>query len=337
MSKKRNIVIGSLLLIFLIAVVGLVAVNHLESPVDSKDEEMYLIEIPSGFGVTQIASLLEKEGLIRNGFFFRIYSRVNQYEGKMKEGEYLISPSMSTSEIIDKIVRGDVLTYQFTIPEGYTVQQIAELLDRKGFADKQQFLIAAREINFDLPFPYKLPQVKEPLEGYLFPDTYSYAKDMDETDLILVMLNEFEKLITSEIKDRAQELGYSMQEVITIASLIEREAQLADERRIISSVIHNRLDIGMRLGLCASVMYVLPEPKDSLTYADLEIDSPYNTYRNDGLPPGPIASPGRESILAALYPDDTSYYYFVARGDGSHVFTRTLAEHNKAISEIRGN
>ncbi len=333
---KSRVLMVLILIVGIFFAGGTLAYMSAIGPVDVNDSDQIYVKVPAGYGTIQIANLLDTNGLLKNKNAFRVYARINGLDGKMKEGEYYLSRSMSVAEIAERIVKGQVIQYSFTIPEGYTVRQIAATLAEKGYVNEEKFLTIARTETFDIPFDTFHPNLIEPLEGYLYPDTYSYARGMDERAIIRMMVENFKKNVSSEMVNRSSEIGYSMQEIITIASLVEREARMPNERKIVASVIYNRLKINMRLQLCASVMYILPEPKSVLLYSDLEIDSPYNTYRNGGLPPGPVSNPGKASIEAALYPDNTPYYYFVARNDGSHVFTRTLAEHNQAIEDIRG-
>jgi len=217
-----------------------------------------------------------------------------------------------------------------TVPEGLTVLQIAELFESNGFETKNEFLETAQ--NIELPFEYiDAPGDYKRLEGFLFPETYNIPQSYNSEKIILLMINEFDKVFTEEYKKRADELGFSIKEITTIASLIEREARVDSERPLVSSVIHNRLEINMPLQIDATIQYILGKQKDRIYYKDLEIKSPYNTYQNTGLPPTPIAVPGKACIKAALYPEDTDYFYYRTKNDGSgeHYFSETFNEHIK--------
>ena len=213
-----------------------------------------------------------------------------------------------------------------TFPEGYELREFALLLQKKGLKNADDFINASNK-KYDYDF---LPRVKDGyLEGYLFPDTYNISPEMTCEDIINMMLSRFDEIYTEEFEARAKEIGMNTSEVVTLASIIEREAAVKDERTLVSSVFHNRLksEEYPYLQSCATVQYILEERRDILTNADIAIDSPYNTYKYKGLPPGPISSPGKACIEAALYPADTNYYFFVSNGDGTQTFSETFQEH----------
>jgi UPF0755 protein len=224
---------------------------------------------------------------------------------------------------------------RFTIPEGFELRQIADRLEADGLVNKDKFYAAVKESDLDYAFLKGIPNRENKLEGYLFPDTYEVFKNATEQDIINKMLGRFDQVFTEEYRQRARELNMSLDQVITLASIIEREAKLDKERKIISAVFHNRLNKKMKLESCATVQYLLKEQKSVLTYKDLEVDSPYNTYIYAGLPKGPIASPGVESIEAALYPDKVDFLFFFATKDGSHIFSKTYQEHLNAQNKIK--
>lgn len=295
------------------------------------------IIIAKGSSLKTIAKTLEKENVIKNSLVFEIYCKLNKTAAKMKAGKYQLSNAMTVAEIVDKIASGKALisTVHFTIPEGFNLEQIIARISETGVVDKDDILSALSSTTFDYDFVKEIPDREKKLEGYLFPDTYEVYKDATAEEFIDKMLRQFDAVFTDAYKSRAKELNMTVDQVITLASIIEREAKHEDERKTISAVFHNRLKKGMMLQSCATVQYLLKEQKEVLTYKDLEIDSPYNTYKNAGLPPGPIASPGRMSIEAALYPEDVDYLYFVATEDGSHVFTKTYNEHLNAQNKIK--
>lgn len=295
------------------------------------------IVIPKGSSLKTIADILENENIIKNSLVFEIYCKLNEKADKLKAGKYNISNSLDIPGVVEVIATGKALvdTVKFTIPEGYKLEQIVEKLDGLGVVSREEIEGALDPEKYDYGFIGQIPDRENKLEGYLFPDTYEIYKDTKAEAIIDKLLGRFDQLFTEEYRNRAKELNMSIDQVVTLASIIEREAKLDSERKTISAVFHNRLKKNMMLQSCATVQYLFKEQKEVLTYKDLEIKSPYNTYIHAGLPPGPIASPGIKSIEAALYPEDSDYLYFVAKDDGSHVFTRTYSEHINAQNEMK--
>lgn len=304
-------------LFFLIAILFITAIYF---PFEENSTTQKVVNISPGTNAKEIVELLEKSEIIRkNNYTFRILIKLSKLEDKLKFGEYNLSPSMNMLQILDKLVRGEVILYKITIPEGYTSTQIAELLDRKEIAEKETFL--------------KLLEDREKsLEGYLFPDTYEVPKQYGAENMVKVMLSNFNQIaIENNFADKAEKIGFSMEEIIILASIIEKESKFSEERRQVSSVFHNRLKKDMKLQSCATIQYILGEPKEKLDEFDLKIDSPYNTYLYKGLPSGPISNPGLDSIMAALEPADEDYLYFVLGENGRHIFSKTYEEHLKNI------
>ena len=299
------------------------------SPVSSKGEGRdVVVAVPVKSSAKQVGQILQQSELVRSSLIFSLYARWTGMDNLIKAGEYRISNSLSTPEVLKELVDGQLVAQTFTVPEGFTTVQIADLLASKGLADRDKFLSAVANEDFPYTFLQSLPQGDKRLEGYLFPDTYQVARGSSEKSIIDMMLQRFEK----EMKDldyqtQATAGQVSLHEAVTVASLIEREARIDEERSLIAGVIYNRLNRRMQLQLCATVEYALGTNKPKLYYKDLEIDSPYNTYLIMGLPPGPIAMPGKTSLLAAVHPVHTDYLYYVAKPDGSHAFATTLAEH----------
>ncbi|MHB1394665.1 MAG: endolytic transglycosylase MltG [Clostridia bacterium] len=310
---------------------GLEAVSKADSG-DTRE-----IVIPKGSSVKSISKLLENENAIKNSLVFELYCKVNKKAEKIKAGKYSINNSMDVPEIVEVIVSGKALidTVKFTIPEGYNLTQIVEKLNSLGLVSPENIQIALDAKRYEYDFIGQIPEREKKLEGYLFPDTYEIYKDTTAEAIVDKLLERFDTVFTEEYRNRAKELNMTIDRVITLASIIEREAKLDDERNRISAVFHNRLKKNMMLQSCATVQYLFKEQKEVLTYKDLEIESPYNTYKHTGLPPGPIASPGLKAIEAALYPENTDYLYFVAKDDGSHVFTRTYSEHLNAQNKMK--
>ncbi len=289
------------------------------------------IEIPEGATTASIAIQLAEHGIVPNANRFRLESRRADADGRLRAGEYDLYTGMSYEEAIAALLEGPAITYvTVTIPEGYVIEQIAARFEEAGIP-AEEFERLAHAGYAEFPRDYLQGAFEDKLEGYLFPKTYRVVEGSTARDVIEMMLDQFEIEIASADVDAARARGFDLHEIVTMASMIERETKVADERRLVSSVIHNRLDIGMRLQIDATIEYVLPGTRFRLTYADLEIDSPYNTYRNAGLPPGPISSPGLASLQAACDPADTSYLYYVLTSeDGSHTFTETWEEFLRA-------
>jgi UPF0755 protein len=284
---------------------------------------------------------LERQGLVRNHLIFSLYLKYKQEGHRFQAGTYEMVPGMTFDEIIGKLNRGEVRRepmIRFTIPEGFTLEQIADTLERVGLIDRERFFAAVDPKNVASPLVRQIPDhsgLKYPLEGYLFPETYELKEGATEQDIVNRMVDELERKLSQLPGWEAQlhKLGISFHEMMTIASLIEREVVVAEERPIVSGVIYNRLHKGWNLQIDATVQYSLDEPKERLLHKDLEVDSPYNTYLHPGLPPGPIASPSLASIEAALYPAESEYMFYVTKKDGSreHLFAETYEEHLENI------
>ncbi len=302
-------------LIFLVTILFLTAIYF---PLVENSTIQKIINIPSGTNAKEIVHILEKNEIIRkNNYLFIILIKLSKLEDKLKFGEYNLSPSLNMLQILNKLARGEIVVYKITIPEGYTSIQIAELLDKKEIVEKESFL--------------KLVKYGEKSwEGYLFPDTYEVPKKFGAENMFKLMLSNFEQVaVDNKLINKAEQTGFTMDEIITLASIIEKEAKFAEEKRQISSVFHNRLKSGMKLQSCATIQYILGKPKEKLEESDLEIESPYNTYLYKGLPPGPICNPGIDSIIAALEPANEDYLYFVLGDNGRHIFSKTYEEHLK--------
>lgn len=286
------------------------------------NNEVYVV-IPKGSGASEIVGILKEKKIISYGFLFRLY--LSGSSESLQSGYHLMRTSMGYADALAELKKIVPMykTVKVTIPEGFELREIAALLEEKGIVSKSDFLSELQNGKFDYDF---LPRGNH-YEGYLFPATYDLSPEMTPHQIIEMMLGRFDIMLTDEYKARANELGYSINDIVTMASIIEREAALPAERPIISSVFYNRLNIGMKLQSCATVEYILEKRKSVLSVDDTKIDSPYNTYLHPGLPPSPIASPGEESFKAALYPADTDYLYFVADGSGGHRFSKTYEEH----------
>jgi len=305
--------------------------------------------VPSGAGTQKIANMLESDGIIADATTFRMKSRLCGYDGTWQAGSFRLSPSMTTEEIVEKLQNAMAATVRFTIPEGYTIKQVGEKLAKDGLIDSPEDFYEACEGEFIYDFLNGVEaQYPDPtgtvsaqanrLEGFLFPSTYEVYEDATPKEIAGTMLKQFGKvygeLITEYSGSEVLE-QYSIQEIVTIASMIERESRVDADRPLIASVIYNRLDKKMKLQLDCTIQYALGEVKERVLYSDLEIDSPYNTYKIDGIPAAPIASPGEASLEAALNPEDSRYIYYVLKpdGSGSHNFAETDAEFQKYKQE----
>jgi len=303
-------------------------------PVGAGQEKIITIE--RGQSLSGIAAKLQDEKLIKSAFYFKLAAKIKGCENKVKFGEYKISPKNSTLAILNQIVEGRVYMHLVTIPEGFTIGQITERLSKEKIVNKDEFLDLAKnnttiEINGNRP---------PTLEGYLFPDSYFFPKGMSAAEVINVFVGKFnEKIVPlyEEAKKQNKKL-MPLDDIIKLASIVEAEARLDKERPVIASVYYNRLNKKILLQCDATIQYVLEKRKININYADLAIDSPYNTYLYPGLPPTPIGNPGLASVKAVLYPENTQYFYFVRNdkaGDGSHIFSRTYDEHLKAIDKYQ--
>ncbi|MFH1146812.1 MAG: endolytic transglycosylase MltG [Pseudomonadota bacterium] len=274
-----------------------------------------------------ISQLLEEKGIIKSSFWFTVLAKLTGSVGKIKAGEYELSPSMLPKEVLDKLVRGKFIQHMITVPEGYSIYQIAALLHSQGLVKREEFV--SKAFDKDLMRFYGLEGPS--FEGYLFPDTYAFWRDMRAEDIISKMAARFKRIYQEKHAKAAEEQGLSLREVITLASIVEKETGQPRERRMVAAVFRNRIRRGMRLQADPTVIYGIRGFDGDLDKGDLQNRTAYNTYVIDGLPPGPIACPGEASIEATLKPKG-SYLYFVSKNDGSHYFSCTLREHNRAVA-----
>ncbi len=319
-----------LFLIFIFALVGFIAYEALTFPNHPVGKES-ILEVQRGMGVQGVIAELEKNGLTDSPRLLQIYFRYRQVGKGLKAGEYQIQPQSTPESIATQLIRGDRIRRTFTIPEGYNLSEIARLLESKGLGSAAEFLAKCRRA--DLMVKEKLEG--KILEGYLFPDTYEYTRDMSADEIIHLMVKNFKSHFTDSLRSRAQEQGMTPYQILILASLIEKETSKDEERPLVASVFYNRLKQGIPLATDPSVIYGVENFDGNLRRVDLDRDGPYNTYRRAGLPPTPIANPGLKSILAALNPATTDYLYFVSRGNGTHQFSRTYEEHRAAVNQFQ--
>lgn len=325
--------IAVVLAVVFIAAMGLFTwrfVTAQYAPVDPNDHNYFDIVIPPQSTANQIAELLKKNDLIHSETAFLSYCKKEGYDSKLMAGHYRLSRSFPLATIAAYIAEGRVVNISFTIPEGYTVAQIKDLLVRKKICSAEAWDRAIQE-KYDYDFLKEVPVGnKNRLEGFLFPDTYSISEDCSTEQIIDLMLKNFKQVWDKRFAAAAKSQKLGVYETLILASLIEKEARIDSERPVIAGVIENRLKDGMLLQIDATILYALQEHKQTISYRDLEVESPYNTYKYAGLPPGPIACPGQAAIAAALKPARHDYYYYVYKGDGSHYFSKTFAEHLQA-------
>ena len=289
------------------------------------------VVIPRGASFRVAADSLASRGIVASATAFRAYVSFSGKDRALKAGTYEFRPGTKWATIVDALVAGKGVTHTVVIPEGFDLTQIAPLLTRTLSAPADSVAAAVR----DTALLRRLDIPTATVEGYLFPATYTFASGTTAREAVLAMVERFEAAWKPEWDARLQQLAMRRNDVVTLASIVEKEARRGEERPVISAVYHNRLKRGMRLQADPTVQYALGRHVDRVLYKDLETDSPYNTYRVTGLPPGPIASPGAASLEAALFPANVPYLFFVARPDGHHEFRETFAEHERAIRDIR--
>lgn len=294
-----------------------------------KGVRVYALTVPKGASFSSVALELEQARMIRSSLHIRLVGRLRGLDRRMQAGDYRISSSMLPSEILEKLASGQTDACKFTLPEGYSIYQAAELLEKQGIFGKQKFLEACS--NHELL--EQLGLSGKTAEGYLFPGTYQVGFQMDEEGLITEMVREFRHR-TERLKPLVTASGMNMRQIVTLASMVEREAMLPEEKPLIASVFFNRLRIGMPLQSDPTAIYGVRIFGGTVTKQDLQRKNVYNTYQIKGLPPGPIGNPGLEALEAVLQPAKTDYLYFVARKNGTHQFSRTLTEHNQGVNRF---
>lgn len=319
-----------------------------------------LFTIKSGQSLQQTADELERTGIIKNRHLFRLLAMVRGSATKIQAGEYLLSGSHSPETILNRLVTGKVILHKITIPEGLTIKEIALLVEQAGFGSSASFIqltsdryvISTAGITRNMrknenkekesknrkdsaDKNNKESNIPPSLEGYLFPDTYFFPVNTSQKEIINSMIKRFHQVFTPQWRERCRTLGLSPHEIVVLASIIEKETGAAHERPMISSVFHNRLKKKMRLQSDPTVIYGIPNFNGNITRKDLRRVTPYNTYTISGLPAGPIANPGKLSLQAALFPEQTGYIYFVSKNDTTHYFSKTLQEHNRAVRKYQ--
>ncbi|MBZ5559394.1 MAG: endolytic transglycosylase MltG [Acidobacteriia bacterium] len=313
---------------------GALMYERIRAPYRGYEGSERFVDLPTGAGSRTIGERLVDAGIVSDHLTFRLALWQSGQGRHLKAGEYRFDRAMTPFEVIDKLVRGDVYVINVTFPEGLTIAEMAAIFEAHGFGPRASFIAAAQD-----PSPIQhVDAAATNLEGYLFPETYPLSRHTDAATLVRLMVARFEHVLTPEWRQAAEARHVSMHQLVTLASIVEKETARPDERPIVAAVYDNRLRIGMPLQCDPTVIFALQRAgryDGNLRHDDLAFDSPYNTYRYAGLPPGPIASPGRASIEAALHPAAADFLYFVSRNDGSHEFAKSLADHNKNVQKYQ--
>lgn len=334
LTWKRWVILASVLLVLVMGSLYL-AFGASSVPKSSHDPDQKIyITVKPGMDADAIAGQLLAHGVIDSKFSFWWQVKTGGLQDKFKAGTYLLHPGMKTEDAIGKLISGETTSIKFTIPEGFGIKEIAERLSDEGLVDKEKFLKLAKDYA---PYDYveKHDNARYAAEGFLFPDTYEIQSDVSEKEIMAMMARDFDQRLTKKLRARAEEMNLSIYDLVTLASLVEKEARYEEDRPIIAQVFFKRLRIGMPLQSDTTLQYLLDAPKEDVSIADTKMESPYNTYQNYGLPPGPIASPGMAAIEAVLYPADTDYLYFVADRQGHNHYSNTYAEHLAIVDEVR--
>ncbi len=335
MKNAKRLAITVLALTVLVpAVIGTYLRHYALTPAvaDTSDRKCFptgteVVVIPRGAGIRDVARLLSRRDIIRQPKLFRLLARVKTRHASIKAGEHRLSPMQTPLSILDKLIQGEVVLHKLTVPEGYTARQISALVGRSGLTTAAAFMQAA----FDAGVAGENGISAKSCEGYLFPETYYFPVSVSAERIVATMVKRFWAVFTEKYRERSRKLGFTVHQIVILASMIEKETAAAGERPLIAAVFHNRLKKHMRLESDPTVIYGISDFDGNITRRHLETKTPYNTYRIRGLPAGPIANPGEKSLKAALYPAEAPYLFFVAKGNGSHQFSTNIADHNRAV------
>lgn len=331
-NLQRN---KAILLLLILLLTGAAFYRYATTPV-SDTAIARTVFIPKGSGFFRITEILDNADLVRNRPFFWLLALGKNAARQIRAGEYEFSGAMSPWTILDKLVRGEIKIYKVTLPEDITVYDVAKRLSAHKLVNEKEFMA----LTTDRSFLASLGIEADSIEGYLYPNTYRFDRSMTIKEIVRILAAQFWREVTPEMRKRAQEIGLTIPQWVTLASIIGKESGNSAEKPLISAVFHNRLERGMKLQSDPTAIYSLRQeggPVKTVLFKHLKSDTPHNTYRISGLPPGPIANPGIDSLKAALYPAKVDYLYFVARNDGSHQFSNTLASHNQAVSKYQIN
>ena len=300
----------------------------------SQEKNWKEVQVTEGMSFKSISATLQKEGILRYRGYFEIIGRLQGISRKVRTGYYGLNTNMNMWEVLDALRKGKIIEYEVVIPEGYNLYQIGwTLTGTPLIKEPHEFIDLVR----NKAYVNSLGIEADSLEGYLFPDTYYLPKGIKLEDIPKKMVQRYKAVFSDSYRSRAKELGFTENQLLTLASIVEKEAKVATERKLIAAVYYNRLKKGMKLQADPTAVYGTKAWITKVTAQDLKRNSPYNTYLHKGLPPGPIANPGQGAILATLYPDQVDYLFFVAQGDGSHFFSNDFSDHEKAIGRYRAN
>ena len=333
MKNSTKILLGLLILAGLLFFgSGLWVWRSLHTPAATDSREK-IFNIAPGQSLKQIAANLESRGLVSDAVLFTWYARYKKAGTRLPAGEYLLPGNMTPAQMLDTLLEGKVRLYRLTVPEGLNMHETASLVAAAGLCDTKTFM----DLCMDHEFIAALAVPSHTLEGFLYPDTYFFSKSAACRQVIKKMVSTFFTVFTPQWQERAQTMGFTLQEIVTLASMIEKETGDASERPLIASVFHNRLKKKMRLESDPTVIYGDPEFEGRIRTRHLRRKTDYNTYQMHGLPKGPIASPGEKSLEAALFPARSEYLFFVSKNDTTHYFSKTLSEHNRAVRKYQLN
>ncbi len=327
---RRTVLLAVLLTALVVAgaaVYGFLALSSPAGPVGATR----VVDVPPGRPFAAVARDLEAAGVVRDGRLLAWYARLTGAAGRLKAGEYEFPSDASARQVLDRLVRGEVRQHQVTIPEGWTVREIASLLSAERLTEAEAFVARAE----DAAFARSLGIPADRLEGYLFPDTYRFVRGLPPDQILRAMVAQYRANVSADLLAEAKAQGFSEHELVTLASIVEKETGRPDERPLVAAVFRNRLKRRMPLQSDPTVIYGIPNFDGNIRKADLLAPTPYNTYRIRGLPPGPIANPGRAALEATVRPAPVPYLYFVSRNDGTHVFAATLAEHERNVDRYQ--
>ena len=331
------------ILIISLFIFGSTSLFYFSLPV-SREQTEKVFEVKKGESIFDIAKHLEEEGFIKNKYLFVCLTILRGKERQLKAGKYILSPSMTLQEILDILSKGKTPIVKITIPEGWNLKEIAQYLEEKGLCQKEEFfeIVGWQGVDYskekNLPqaqdFSNKFPFLKDKpknvsLEGYLFPDTYFVKKTATCQEIVEMFPENFSKKLTPDLQEEIKKQKKTVFEIVTMASLLEKEVKTKEDKEIVAGILWKRLKAGIPLQVDATIAYITGRKTTKITFEELQIDSPYNTYKYLGLPLGPISNPGMESILAAIYSKQSNYWYYLSTPEGKTIFSKTLSEHNK--------
>lgn len=332
-TPRKLAVLGTVVFLLFVGV-SFLALSGSSGSDAVREENLIYLRIEPGMTADKIGALLEKQGIVSSKFNFWLTAKLNGAESKFQTGTYKLHTNMEAREVLRILISGKTSVVRFTIPEGYSVKEIAIRLAKEGIVSQSDLEQAAKKFA---PYPYMTgaPQEIYRAEGFLFPDTYEAPPGASAGEILQLMAQNFDHQLTPEMRDLAAAQGLSVYELVILASLVEKEAQFDEDRPMIAQVFLKRLSIGMPLQSDTTIQYLLDAPKEDVSIADTKLESPYNTYQHYGLPPGPIANPGLAAIQAVLHPADTDYLYFVADRSGHNHYSRTYEEHLAEVDRVR--